>query len=170
MGKLPGLNNLKKERVDLLADEPMPTIEIKEEKEQAVNKNDKMIEKLKDKKIERQNDRKATKATKNSEMKVIGSKVSAEFKSAVSIYCIKNDIKEIDLIAEALNIFLESDTLLAEEYNTDCKGSDTGKTIYGRYLPKFKKEVLLFAKMNGKTEGFVVAQAVAKKIGWKKYN
>lgn len=109
----------------------------------------------------------ADKATKDMPAKIISSKVSESFKLKTQLYCIENDIKEIDLIERELKKVMavgNVNELKRLSYNTTDEGRDTSKMIYGRYSSQFKKKVVTFAKLNKVTEGWLVAQAVALAI------
>lgn len=177
MGQLPGLNklNTKPLREDLLSadkNDIKKVVVLEEEPALSVKTNTSVVndiktERHKDKKIKRHIDIKSEKNT--TQFKIVQCMVSSEFKTAVAVYCTKNDYKEIELIREALESVLNGEPLNSNVYNTTAKGSEASKMLYGRYDSRFKKEVALYALSNGITEGYLVAQTVAQKIDWKKF-
>lgn len=168
MGKLPGLDRLKVFKQSELLEEVLDTDEKSDEIAEDVPE---VWEEYKpidlNFKVDTAKYKSPDKATKDTPAKIISSKVSESFKLKTQLYCINNDIKEIDLIERELKKVMavgNVNELKRLSYNTTDEGKDTSKMIYGRYSTQFKKQVVTFAKLNKVTEGWLVAQAVALAI------
>lgn len=176
MGKLPGLDNMRKERIDLLQEESVNKVENKTQQDSSIAvQQDNNIAVYKDSSKKMQP--KTSKTKKKEKVctvdcyKIIGSRVSTAFKKIVGLYCIDNDIKEVDLIKSVVEGILSNVECLGDtinSYDTNDNGKDYGKTIYAKCSTELKKNFSLFCKNNDITENFALAQGVAKRIGFKK--
>jgi hypothetical protein len=115
--------------------------------------------------------KKATAKKKSgSQNKNIHCRISEELKTAISIYCVKNNIKEGELIAMVIDNIIEEKNIKSFDivYDTDKKGKDKSKLICRSVSDDVKIALVMFAKGNGYNEGYLIAQALARAIGWKK--
>ena len=111
------------------------------------------------------------KVASNTDSKSLSLRVSQDFKLAIKMYCLDNDTTEKDLIyavMEKLKDEMDVEALLSIKYDTDNKGRDTSMRINAPVKDKSMKFLIKATMQNQVSKGYLVAQAIAHEISYKK--
>lgn len=190
MGKLGGvlgLEHLKKSYSDDITEEDfsLKNNSAQKQKDKAeptgakiVEEKDKAVEKAKaeDKPVKAKKAKTVKSASASGDARVTA-RISEDFDRAISLYCIENDVKRIDLAKEALSQIVGVEGSPISLKGDNCKVTitrdDRCKVLSFRINEDLKKAIRKYVFESQKddpdvSENFVLAQAIADFIGYKK--
>lgn len=175
MGKLGGgvlgLEHLKKSYSDNITEDDF-TAPVKKSKVDKTSEVKEVPVKEKTKKVKA----KTIETTEDSSARVTA-RISEDFDNAISMYCIENDMKRVDLAKEALIRVVGLDGSPAPLKGDNCKvvvtRDDKCKVLSFRVSEDFKRAIRKYVYEARRvdpdvSENYVLAQAIADFIGYKK--